>query len=315
MRDGQSTLAGNGESSRSASGSADDPSRAVSSSVSIVLPVYNEGCRLRETLDALRDTVRRSYEVVVVNDGSTDGCCDRLAGENLVLVNRPHRQGVAQARNLGAARATGSVLVMMDAHCVPHAGWLEALLEQLDQPGTGIVAPQIISIEIPSATAFGLRISDEELGLEWLHQRTEKPYPVPLVGCACMAMHRAFFEKVGRFDEMRSYGMEDVEICIRSWLLGYAVTVVPDACVGHWFKKEPFAVGWHDSLYNRLRTAVLHFDGERLQRILAALQTKPCFGEAVSSLLVSDIWARRELVRAGRKHDAEWFCRTFDIAL
>ena len=73
--------------------------------------------------------------------------------------------------------------------------------------------------------------------------------------------------------------------------------MVPGAEVAHWFKKEPFPVGWHDHLYNRLRTAVLHFDGEPLQRILASLRSKPAFSDAVASLLVSDIWERRRLVR------------------
>ena len=114
---------------------------------------------------------------------------------------------------------------------------------------------------------------------------------------------------------MRSYGMEDVELCIRVWLLGYSVMMVPGAEVAHWFKKEPFPVGWHDHLYNRLRTAVLHFDGEPLKRILASLQSKPAFSDAMASLLVSDVLTRQQLVRHNRKHDADWFCRKFEIAL
>jgi GT2 family glycosyltransferase len=292
----------------------------VKPEVSIILPVHNEGPRLCQTLTAIRDTVSISYEVIVVNDGSTDSCCDSLRidpppFDNLLLVDLPKRQGVAHARNLGATHAQAPVLLAMDAHLIPRPGWLQKLLEQLHQPGVGIVAPQISSIECPSATAFGLTIRDRELGVGWLHRQGNKPYPVPLAGCACLAMTREFFETVGRFDAMRSYGMEDVELCIRVWLLGYSVIMVPEAEVAHWFKKEPFPVGWHDFLYNRLRTAVLHFDGEPLQRILGSLQSKPSFSDAMASLLVSDIWTRRQLVRTNRKHDADWFCREFKIAL
>jgi len=287
---------------------------------SVVLPAHNEGSRLLQTLAAIRDTTNLRYEVIVVNDASTDSCCDALRAnaspfENLVLVDLPERDGVAHARNLGAQHAKAPVLVAMDAHCIPRQGWLEKLLEELHQPGVGIVAPKISSLECPAATTFGLTIRDRELGVEWLHQRANKPYPVPLVGCACMVMTRELFEAVGRFDAMRSYGMEDVELCIRVWLLGYSVTMVPDAEVAHWFKKEAFPVGWHDHLYNRLRTAVLHFDGEPLRRILASLQTKPAFSDAVTSLLMSDIWTRHRFVRDQRKHDADWFCREFKIDL
>lgn len=288
--------------------------------LSFVLPVYNEGPRLCQTLAAIRDTVNVNYEVVVVNDGSNDSGCDALRTgpppfENVTLVDLPQRQGVAHARNLGAAHATAPILIAMDAHCIPREGWLNKLLEELHRPGVGIVAPRISSAENPSVTTFGLTIRDRELGVEWLHQRAQRPYPVPLVGCACMVMTREFFDAAGGFDAMRSYGMEDVELCIRAWLLGYSVIMVPGADVAHWFKKDPFPVGWHDHLYNRLRTAVLHFDGEPLRRILGTLQSKPCFSDAISSLMVSDIFKRYQCVRNQRKHDADWFCRKFEIAL
>ena len=292
----------------------------MSAQVSIVLPAYNEGGRLFDTIQAIRETVNTPYEVIVVNDGSTDGCCDFLRhGSNtsgeVQLIELARNQGVAHARNLGAEEANGSVLVTMDAHCIPQAGWLSKMLDALDKPGVGIAAPQIRSIECPDATAFGLTISDRELGVSWLPKQSDRLYQVPLAGCACLVMNREFFETAGRFDALRSYGMEDVELCLRCWLLGYSVVMVPDAVVAHCFKKQPFAVGWHDFLYNRLRTALLHFEGPRLERILASLKAKPAFPDAVTSLLTSDIWARREFVRQARKHDADWFCRRFGIHL
>lgn len=288
--------------------------------VSIVLPAYNEGRRLCQTIAAIRETVAFSCEIIVVNDGSTDGCCDFLRGdpppfENVILIDLAQRHGVAAARNLGAAKATSPILVAMDAHCQPRRGWLEHLLEELHKPDVGIVAPQISSVENPSVTTFGLTIRDVELGVEWLHRKSDKPYPIPLAGCACMAMTREVFQAIGGFEPMRSYGMEDVEICIRCWLLGYSVMMVPGAQVTHWFKKEPFPVNWHDFLYNRLRTAVLHFDGDRLERIINSLRSKPAFAEAITSLLTSDIWTRRQQIRAQRKHDADWFCQKFGITI
>ncbi len=296
------------------------PSSQPAPEVTIVLPAYNEGLRLCETLAAIRDTVNISYQTIVVNDGSTDSCCDFLrmdpsAFEDVLLVDLPNRQGVAYARNLGASHAQAPILIAMDAHCLPRPGWLQQLLHELQHPGVGIVAPQISSVECPSATAFGLTIRDRELGVGWLHRQGNKPYPVPMAGCACIAMTREFFEAVGRFDVFRSYGMEDVELCIRCWLLGYSVMMVPEAVVAHWFKKEPFSVGWHDFLYNRMRTAVLHFDGDRLERILTSLKSKPAFPDAVTTLFASDIWTRRQFVRESRMHDGEWFCKKFGINL
>jgi GT2 family glycosyltransferase len=288
--------------------------------VTIVVSVHNEGQRLYETLEAIRETTGVAYEAVVVNDASTDAGCDFLRAdpppfEHVALVDSPRRNGVARSRNLGAERARAPVLVFMDAHCAPRAGWLEKLLAELDQPNAGIVAPQISSLESPGATTFGLRLCGRNFNVEWLPRRGEQPYPVPLVGGGCMVMRKGFFESVGRFDTMRSFGVEDIEFCLRCWLFGYSVTMVPQAQVAHLFKKNPFPVGWHDHLYNVLRTAVLHFDGGPLQRILAAARTKPAFAEAASTLLASDIWTRYAFVRGKRKRDAEWFCKEFAIEI
>lgn len=294
--------------------------RETTPQVSIVLPAYNEGPRLCQTIAAIRETVDFGCEIIVVNDGSTDGCCDFLRAdpprfENVVVIDLPSRSGVAQARNLGAAQATSPILVAMDAHCLPRPKWLETLIEKLHKPGVGIVAPQISSAENPSVTTFGLTIRNRELGVEWLHRKAEKPYEVPLAGCACMAMTREFFQAIGGFEPMRSYGMEDVEICIRCWLLGHSVMMVPGAEVAHWFKKDAFPVNWHDFLYNRLRTAVLHFDGDRLERIITSLRSKPSFAEAVTTLLTSDVWTRQQQIRTQRKYDPDWFCEKFGIAI
>jgi len=284
--------------------------------VSIVIPAYNEGVRLAQTLAALRETVSLSYEVIVVNDASTDSSCHSLAApENIFIIHLPQHQGVAHARNLGAEHAKAPILITLDGHCTPQAGWLEKMLQQLHQPGAGIVAPQIRSQEDASATTFGLTVRDQELGVGWMHQTAKQPYPVPLAGCACLVMMREFFHSIGGFQEFRSYGMEDVELCIRCWLFGYSVMMVPDAVVEHWFKKDAFPVGWHDFLYNRLRTALLHFDGARLHRILTSLQAKPAFSEAVTSLLLSDVWTEHARMRQRRQHDGDWFCQRFELAL
>jgi GT2 family glycosyltransferase len=288
--------------------------------VSIVVPVHNEGQRVHETLTAIGKPTSVPCEVVVVNDASTDAGCDFLRAHSLPfdhvsLVDSPRRNGVARSRNLGAERARAPVLVFMDAHCAPRAGWLETLLAELDQPNAGIVAPQISSLESPGATTFGLRLCGRNFNVEWLPRRGNQPYPVPLVGGGCMVMRKEFFESVGRFDTMRSFGVEDIEFCLRCWLFGYSVTMVPQAQVAHLFKKNPFPVGWHDHLYNVLRTAVLHFDGRPLERILASARTKPAFAEAASTLLASDIWTRYSFVRARRKRDAEWFCKEFAIEI
>jgi len=129
-------------------------------------------------------------------------------------------------------------------------------------------------------------------------------------------MRRTTFDAIGCFEAMRRYGLEDVELSIRCWLAGFEVVVEPRADVGHWFKKEPnFEIPWTDYLYNVLRTAILHFDGEPLRAVVDGVSGDPCFGAAMGLLLTSDIWTRRAAVRARAVRGGDWYCKRFGVQL
>ena len=80
-------------------------------SLSVIIPVHNGGAHLPRCLDALRTSDLTSYEVIVVDDGSTDACGDVALARGLEVVRLDARRGPAAARNEGARRAreAGSV--------------------------------------------------------------------------------------------------------------------------------------------------------------------------------------------------------------
>src|SRR5262245_17924048 len=101
--------------------------------VSIIVPAHNEAQGLGGTLDALRRaaaTLDRPWEIVVVDDASTDGTAQiaRDAGARVVAVNLRH---IAAVRNAGARAATGDVLVFVDADTVVPPETLTAALRAL----------------------------------------------------------------------------------------------------------------------------------------------------------------------------------------
>ncbi|MGQ0572328.1 MAG: glycosyltransferase family 2 protein [Armatimonadota bacterium] len=286
--------------------------------VSFVIPVHNEGEMLYLTLEALRSSTAVDHETIVVDDGSTDSCCELLRSapslfENTLVLSTA-RIGAAAARNIGAASAHAPVVVFLDAHCFPRRGWLERLLTTLEDLDGGIVAPSISVAGNPGSQGFGLTILNSDFSVQWLPKEADRAYEVPVAGAACMAMKTAFFHKIGGFDAMRTLGLEDVELCIRCWLFGHSVMVVPDVEVAHVFKEQHTShVPWQDYLYNMLRTAVLHFEGERLARIVHTLRADPAFPATATSLLLADILERYRFVRAQRKYDADWFCQKFTL--
>ncbi len=289
--------------------------------VSIIIPVHNEGQRLFLTLEALRGSTELLHEIIVVDDDSNDGCCNFLREhpflyENVRLVEAGSRQGVAGTRNFGAGFASAPILLFLDAHCFPRRGWLEKVAALFENSEVAIAAPCLTVAGNNANKGFGLTITQPDFAVSWLGCRQDEAYEVPMVGGGCMAVRSSFFADCGGFDAMNTFGVEDIELCLRAWLLGHSVMVEPRAEVAHWFKEHSnFKVDWKDYTYNLLRMASLHFDGERYERIMSSLAVKPAYYEALSALNHSDVADKRAQLRATRRYDADWFCRKFAIEI
>ncbi len=102
-----------------------------------------------------------------------------------------------------------------------------------------------------------------------------------------------------------------MELCFRLWALGYECRVVLSTRVAHLFRPSfPYPVQAADVLHNLLRTAIIHFDKDRLAAVITALGSKPAFPQALALVLDSDAWSRRADIRSRRILDDQAF---FDL--
>lgn len=289
-----------------------------SSKISVVVISHNEGLNLRLTVENLRDTLAAKHEIVVVDDYSSDGSADFLASTtgSVKFVRAEQRLGVAAARNYGANRTDGDVIVFCDAHLTFPRDWYRPMLLLLDDPLIGGVAPCISARAGKHHKGFGLRPSGPDLNAQWLKRKGNNPYPVPLLPGACVATRRDVFLASGGFDEkLIRYGVEDCELSLRLWLLGYELWLTPAVDVEHEFHDQiPYEVDWRTVLHNRLRMAFLHFNPSRKQRVLDALEAYPDFPAALALIEKSDAALRRSELESRRKHDDDWFFERFGLS-
>jgi len=293
---------------------------SCSSSVdlSVVIPVLNEGDNLRRTITGLDRSLPTASEIIVVNDGSTDGCCDFLRGSQAVRLLDPEagaRLGAAGARNKGAAAARGEVVLFLDAHVDVAPGWAEPLVAAARDPKVGAAAPGISVMGRDDCCGYGLRFCDVSLGVEWLPPPQAEP-DAPLLPGACWAMRRSLFEEEGGFDAgLVRWGSEDAELSVRLWTAGYALRLVPEVTVAHLFREShPYAIDWTCVLHNMLRMAVVHFSDERLARVVERFKHYRDFTAAWVMLLETDTLSRRSDVRLRRTRDDQaYFAQFGDI--
>ena len=101
--------------------------------VSVIVPARNAAAPLRRALAALsRQDFEGDLELIVVDDGSTDGTADVARAAGATVVELPENVGSADARNAGAAVASAPVLAFTDADCEPAPEWLRAGLRALE---------------------------------------------------------------------------------------------------------------------------------------------------------------------------------------
>lgn len=119
--------------------------------VSIVFPVYNKSELLPTTLPSLLSQTYREFELIAVDDGSTDGSgdfLDRLAKtDSRVKVIRQPNAGVAAARNAALDRASGDYVVFADADDTVCPDWLEVLTKEAETSGADIVVSGFFSTD------------------------------------------------------------------------------------------------------------------------------------------------------------------------
>jgi len=285
--------------------------------ISVILPATNESVLLRRTVEQFEATLPAGSEILVIDNGSTDGCADFLVEEpreTVELIRTSEPLGVAAARNLGLARARGEIVVFSDAHMDLPEAWWQPIAETLNRPEVGVVGPGIGAMGNPDyRPRCGQRIAEPTLRLEWLPQRADEPYPVPALGGGFMAMRHDTLKRAGAFDEgMPQWGSEDMELCVRYWLLGYEAWVVPEVTVRHYFRKQrPYGAEIRLLVHNLLRVALLHFNAARMGRVLSALRNHARFGAALAMAFESDVWQKRADLAARRVRDDDWLFEKF----
>ena len=285
--------------------------------VSVVIPTLNEGANLVDTVRyVLLNSGAELLEVVIADDGSSDGSAEAIReefGEAPVRIV-PGGGGVARSRNAGARVAKGEVLVFLDGHCYVPEGWLRPLTEALEADDAGLAGPAFTSIRDPRMRACGVTWRDPSLGNVWL-PCTDSVAPVPFHIGACQAVRAGAFWDAGGYDEgMTKWGSEDIELCLRMWLLGYAVLAQPATLVYHLFRtSRSYDVDARLIMYNHLRLALLHFDETTLDKIVGQMLAFPEVEKSLAMAMTDGTWQRRQELLARRKRSFEWFRRRFGM--
>ena len=125
--------------------------------LSFIVPAYNEEFELPRTLEAIRNAAHdRPYEIIVVDDGSTDATAEVATNSGAKLVSI-HRRQIAAVRNAGACAASGDILFFVDADTQINCKHVDGAIAALDSGYAGGSAQVAVAGEIPAWSRIFLR--------------------------------------------------------------------------------------------------------------------------------------------------------------
>ena len=220
--------------------------------VSVIVCTHNGERTLSQCLDRLHWLSYPDFELIVVDDGSTDASAEIARAHGANLIQTEHR-GLSFARNAGVAKATGEVIAFLDDDAYPDPDWLHYLAAALRADGhAGVGGPNIppeddgLVADCVAAAPGGpihVLISDREAE------------HVP--GCN-MAFRRAALEEIGGFDERFRVAGDDVDVCWRLQESGKTLGFSAGAVVMHrrrdsvWrYLKQQYGYGKAEALLER----------------------------------------------------------------
>lgn len=317
--------------------------------LTVIIPCHNDSAELVETIRSIRATAGSNVEIVVIDDASAKAVF--VANEKVYRTER--RIGVGPARHLGALRANTDFLLFIDSHCRFQPGWYETARERIAfRPttvhcgvclGLGPTNHGTVNMDMdnPNARYYGATWNlvgpDKKFPKAtqvfenvWWQEQDGDDYDIPAVMGACYFVPRDWYLKLHCGEFLNSYGADEQELSLKTWLAGGNCRMLKGVKIGHKFKPDPIAKrgkygqasaspapynATHHVTRNKLFLILTCLPQYSANILIAHLRQRPDFSTAYKTLMAD--WRVVEIERAYNQRlftrDFNWLVSTFGL--
>lgn len=249
--------------------------------VSVVVASYNGARTLVPCLESLSHLNNPNYEVILVDDGSTDGTPHIVSAYNQVHYVRQNHLGLSVARNTGISCATGEIVAFIDSDCRADEDWLFYLVgDLLRSDFVGIGGPNYLPPE-DSPVAAAVLASPGGPAHVMLNDRQAEHIP----GCN-MAFYKWALDAIGGFDPIFHQAGDDVDLCWRLQQHGFMIGFSPSAFVWHHRRSTPAAYLRQQRGYGEAEALLAHKHPENFSPLGGSIWRGHIYGPSQSGLLM-----------------------------
>jgi GT2 family glycosyltransferase len=211
--------------------------------VSVIIAMHNN-IRLNKLClsSILRKTDYPNYEIIVVDNASTDGSREfalELSNKDnrvKVVLNREN-ESFAKANNRGLDSCSGDYVVFLNNDTIVTRGWITRLLRHLNNdPGIGIIGPvsNAVGNEAKIDVSYKSPVGIDDFARPYCREHDGETFEIPMLALFCAMIKRTLLETVGRLDERYDVGMfedDDLSMCIKK--AGYRIVCARDVFIHH----------------------------------------------------------------------------------
>ena len=232
--------------------------------VSIIIVNYNGKELLQKCLDSLLNVKYDNFEIILVDNNSTDGTVEFITKNHpsIILIKLDSNKGFAEPNNIAAKIAKGEYLLFLNNDTVVTPNFIFEMVKVMETDKKIAICQSLLLKPDGSVDSSGDFI--DHLGVVY-NSKTEidEIREVSSARGASMLVRSDIFEKLDGFDQKFFVTFEDVDLCWRSWILGYRVLIIPTSIVYHeggiTIKKIKSEIAFH-GFKNQLAMKITNFE-------------------------------------------------------
>jgi cellulose synthase/poly-beta-1,6-N-acetylglucosamine synthase-like glycosyltransferase len=224
---------------------------------SVIVPAYNSEKTIEKCLKSLvgQNYPKNSYEIIVVDDGSTDRTIEIIKKFKKVKLVKQKHSGPAKARNLGVKKSKGNIILFTDSDCIPNKNWIGRMVEPFKDKN-------VIGVQGTYKTYNNNKPIARFAGYEIEERHKKMIGEIDFISTFSAGYKKMVFKKVGGFDEtFERASAEDTDLSFKINKIGGKMIQVPNAFVYTYhpeslvvFLKKKFWMGyWRVYMYNKHR--------------------------------------------------------------
>jgi glycosyltransferase involved in cell wall biosynthesis len=236
-------------------------------SISVILTVHNEGEELKRTIASIKANTHNLTEIIIIDDSSSDGCCEGIEDQNIKIIRHDHRIGVAYSRNEGAEIAKGDVFSFLDGHQRLTKNCLD-ITSKLAIKKNAIVSPGIRGFhknnQLIHGAKFHLCPDNGFFSADWITQFPWKRVrQLSALRAPGYSIPKILYHKLRWIKGMKGWGGSEALLSVKAFFTKIPIFYTRGPVAYHMFKKQfNYEVNWGDIWLNHALIARICFDND-----------------------------------------------------